>query len=160
MKAEPLSFMWANEVQSWELVFEVVQQCVCWGWVGSRLSRLGCRRSATRRVGLTAQAFVLHERCSHRYAALLWSAGQLNHSQVTHSCDYEAHSCAQEDMILSLGTKPVHQGSCPSLLLFSSFGVVGRTNLCVAQGVMKYFGPCIFATSSRMSSFLLWRVYS
>lgn len=97
-KDESLSFMWGNEVQSWELVFEVVQQCVCWGWVGSLLSRLGCCRSATRRVSLTAQAFVLNQRCSHRYATLLWSSGQLNHSQVTHCCDYGAQSCSQEDV--------------------------------------------------------------
>lgn len=89
-------------------MFEVVQQCVCWGWVGSRLSQLGCCRSATRRVGLTAQAFVLNKGCSHRYAVLLWSTGQLNHSQVTPELDYEALSCTQEDMFQSWRTKHLH----------------------------------------------------
>lgn len=83
MKDESPSFMWGNEVQSWVPCLKFSSSVFVWGWVGSRLSRPGSCRSATRRVDLTAEAFVLNKRCSRRYTTLLWSSGQLNHSQVT-----------------------------------------------------------------------------
>lgn len=40
-KTNGCSFMWGNEVGSRASVFEVVQQCVCWGWlVGSQWQRV------------------------------------------------------------------------------------------------------------------------
>lgn len=73
--------MWGNEVQSWVLCLKLSSSMfVETGWIF--LSQLGCHRSAKPRIDLTVQPFVLNKWCSHRYAELLWSLGQLNHPKV------------------------------------------------------------------------------
>lgn len=114
MKDESPSFMWGNEVQSWVPCLKLSSSVFVWGWVGSRLSRPGSCRSATRRVDLTAEAFVLNKRCSRRYTALLWSSGQQNHSQVTPELRLRSSKLHSGGYVSVSRTKQLHlPRSCP-----------------------------------------------
>lgn len=91
-KRNPRSFMWGNEVGSGAGVFEVVQQCVCWGWLaGSQRQRVsvGEARPSRQRgsLYLTGDA-----RAAPPFP--LWSSGQPNRSQVTSEPRWAAQSCA------------------------------------------------------------------